>query len=136
MTVRDLVFPAAAAAAAEQALKSSQNVDVALAQYHGRDSGRVNGQEFYFAVQIHLGDRMFQVAKSLANGATSAPIPSSDGVHILYMLTNSPPVPETFEEARARALNDYQRAAIARLQTREEYFLRKRANVLIAKDLH
>jgi parvulin-like peptidyl-prolyl isomerase len=135
MTLRDLVFPAADAAAAEQALKSTQDADAAIARYHGRDSGRVNGEEFYFAAQIHLGDPMFQVAKTLPGGTTSAPIPSSDGVHILLMLNNRPPVPETFEEARAKALKDYQRAAIARLQSSEESFLRKRANVLIAWDL-
>jgi parvulin-like peptidyl-prolyl isomerase len=135
MTLRDLVFPPTSAAAVEQALTSRQNVDAVVAQFRGKDSGRVKGEEFYFAAQIHLGDTMFEAAKALANGTVSAPMPSPDGVHILFMIDNHPPVPQSFEEARAKVLNDYQKAAIARLLSGDEQFLRKRANVLTAEDL-
>ena len=135
MTLRDLVFPLSSAAVAEQALTSRQNVDAVVAEFRGKDSGRVKGEEFYFAAQIHLGDTMFEAAKALANGTVSAPMPSPDGVHILFMMDNHPPVPQSFEEARARVLNDYQKAAIARLLSGDEQFLRKRANVLTAEDL-
>jgi parvulin-like peptidyl-prolyl isomerase len=135
MTVRDLVFPPANAAAAAQALTAGQNVDAVIARYQGKDSGRVQGQEFYFAARIHLGEPMFQAAAALGNGKASAPMTSTDGVHILYMIDNRPPVPQSFEDARAKVLNDYQRAAIARLQNGDEQFFRKRANVLIAEDL-
>jgi parvulin-like peptidyl-prolyl isomerase len=135
MTVRDLVFAPPNAAGAAAALKSGVNVDTVVAQFQGKDSGRVNGEEFYFAAQIHLGDPMFQAAKSLANGAASAPIESGDGVHILYMVNNRQPVPESFEMARDSVLNDYQRAATARLLSGDEKFFRKRANVLIAPDM-
>jgi parvulin-like peptidyl-prolyl isomerase len=135
MTVRDLVFAPASVPAVELALKSGQNVDAVVAHNSGKDSGRVNGQEFYFAAQIHLGESMFQTAKAMANGTASTPLPSADGVHILYMIDNRPPVPQTFERARAKVLNDYRNAAIARLQASDETFLHKRANVLIAEDL-
>lgn len=135
MTVRDLVFPPGTAAVAEQALTSRQNVDAVVAQFRGKDSGLVRGEEFYFAARIHLGTPMFEAAKALVNGAASAPMPSADGVHILYMIDNNPPVPQSFEEARARVLNDYQKAAVARLLSADENFLRKRANVLTAEDL-
>lgn len=135
MTLRDLVFPPGSAASAEQALTSRQNVDAVVARFGGKDSGRVKGEEFYFAAQIHLGDSMFQAAKALANGTVSAPMPSPDGVHFLHMIDNHPPVPQSFEEARAKVLNDYQKAAIARLLSGDEQFLRKRANVLTADDL-
>ncbi len=135
MTVRDLVFPPAKAAAAEQALKSGQGVDAVAAQYGGKDSKRVDGEEFYFAAKIHLGDAMFNAARVLANGAASAPMPSADGTHILYMASNKPPVPKSFEEARARVFSDYQKEAVARLQNGDENFFRKRANVLIAEDM-
>ena len=135
MTVRDLVFPPANAAAAAEALRSGKDAAAVAAQYGGRDSGRVKGEEFYFAAKIHLGDAQFNAAKALAPGAASKPFPAADGTHILYMVANRPPVPASFEEARSRVLSDYQKEAIARLQTGDENFFRKRANVLIAQDL-
>ena len=135
MTVRDLVFTPANAAAASQALKAGQNVDAVLAKYQGKDSGRVNGQEFYFAAKIHLGDPMFAVAKALDKGQASDPLPSADGSHVLYMLDKRPPVPQAYEQAHAAVLADYKKAQIARLQNGDESFFRKRANILIAPDL-
>jgi parvulin-like peptidyl-prolyl isomerase len=134
MTVRDLVFPSATAVQAESALLTGQSPDAVATHFGGKDSGRVDGEEFYFAAKIHLGDAMFDAAKALADGRTSAPMPAPDGVHILYMANNRPPVPQDFTEARARVLGDYQTAAITRVQAADEKFLRKRANVLIAED--
>jgi parvulin-like peptidyl-prolyl isomerase len=135
MTVRDLVFPPANGAAASQALQAGQNVDAVVARYQGKDSGRVNGQEFYFAAKIHLGDDMFAKARALDKGQASAPLPSTDGVHVLYMLDKRPPVPQAFEQAHASVLSDYKKAQINRLQNGDENFFRKRANILIAPDL-
>jgi parvulin-like peptidyl-prolyl isomerase len=135
LTVRDLVFPATKADSAEQALKGGRGVDAVVAQFGGKDSGRVNGQEYYFAARIHLGDPMFNVAKALSKGEASAPLSAVDGPHILYMVDKIPPVPMSFAEARYRVLTDYQKAAIARVQNADGGFLRKRANVLIAGDL-
>jgi parvulin-like peptidyl-prolyl isomerase len=134
MTVRDLVFPPGVAAAAA-ALQAGGEVDAVVARYGGKDSGRVDGEEFYFAAKIHLGDAMFDAAKVLAVGKASAPMPSSDGTHVLYMAGNRPPAPKSFQEARASVLNDYEKEAIARLQNGDEVFFRKRANVLIAQDM-
>ncbi|HUO21685.1 MAG TPA: peptidyl-prolyl cis-trans isomerase [Caulobacteraceae bacterium] len=135
LVVRDLVFPSANAPAAEQALKAHQNVDAVVSQFGGKDSGRVKGEEFYFASRIHLGDLMFNAVRGLAAGQATAPIQAPDGVHILYMVNNRPPVAESFDQARARVLSDYQKDAIARVQAADERFLRKRANVLIAGDM-
>jgi parvulin-like peptidyl-prolyl isomerase len=136
MTVRDLVFPnMAAAAPAAQALRSGVAVDTVLAQQHGKDTAKTNGEEFYFAAKIHLGDALFNAAKALRAGEASAPIQQPDGVHVLAMAKNVPPVPDTFEQARAKVLADYQKDAIARLQNGDSSFFRKRANVLIAEDL-
>ena len=135
MTVRDMVFAPANAAAAAQALRAGRAVDAVVAQYAGKDSGRVDGEEFYFAAKIHLGDTLFNAAQALTPGAVSAPITSGDGTHVLVMVANRPPVPMSFPDARARVLNDYQKEAIARLQGGDENFFRKRANVLIAEDM-
>ncbi len=135
VVVRDLVFPPAAALAASQALNAHRTVDEVKAQFGGKDSGRVNGEEFYFASRIHLGDVMFNAVRTLKNGQATAPMSAPDGVHVIYMIDNKPPIPQSFAQSRARVLSDYQKAAIERVQAAAERFLRKRANILLAPDM-
>ncbi len=138
MRVRDLVFPAASLRElpnAPAALKSIAANPQALAQWGGRDSGKANGDEFYFAAKIHLGDELFAAARDLGDGTVSAPIQLSDGIHILAMERNKHPLPFDFAAARAQVLSDYRNQAIDRLKSSGASFLRKRANVLIADDL-
>lgn len=136
MIVRDLVFADLGSAnSAAEAIKGSQSPDAALKAFGGHDSGKVDGEEFYFAAKLHLGDPLFAAARSLATGGVSAPIQADGSTHVLAMIRNTPPEPFSFEAARARVLDDYRRAAVGRLQASEEGFLRKRANILIAKDL-
>ncbi|MDB5456573.1 MAG: peptidyl-prolyl cis-trans isomerase [Caulobacter sp.] len=120
MTAQDRVYPSLAAAAA--------GLD-------GRDSGKLDGDEYYFAARIHLGDPLFDIARALPSGGVSAPIALPDGVHVLRMIDNRPPVARTFDSARPQVLGDYTQKAIKRLQDRQARFLRKRANILVAKDL-
>jgi parvulin-like peptidyl-prolyl isomerase len=138
MTVRDFVFPlseSSAAAAAAETLKISAPTPALLARWHAADSGKVSGEEFYFAAKIHLGEALFQVARNLPDGGVSAPIARADAIHVLYMLENKKPVPFEFTAARDQVLTDYRNDAIGRLRTGDEAFLRKRANVLIADDV-
>ncbi len=135
MTARDLVFPADTAAAAQKALSSGTSPDAAIAQFKGKDSGKLNGEEFYFAAKIHLGDALFAVARALPNGGASAVTTAPDGVHVIYMVANKPPVPLSYEEAYSRVRADFQKAAVDRVQKADEGFFRKRANILIAADL-
>lgn len=136
MTVRDLVFPTVAAAeAAGRALRIGEAAPAVLARLHGRDSGREAGEDFYFAVRIHLGEALFAAARALPSGAVSAPIAQADGAHLLAMIRNAPPQPIPFEEARAQVLNDYRAAQVRSATARYQGFLGKRANVLVAKDL-
>jgi len=138
MNVRDWVFPAGAPgdmAAALQALKSAVIPPETLARLHAHESGKTQGDEFYFAAKIHLGDQLFASARDLSDGAVSAPIQLSDGVHVLYMVANKRPVPFDFDKARPQVLNDYRSHAIDQLKAGDESFLRKRANVRVADDL-
>lgn len=120
MRVRDVIFATAADA---------------QGRLNGRDSGKTKGDEFYFAARIHLGDTLFARARELQDGAVSAPIALSDGIHVLEMERNKRPVPFDFAAARAQVLSDYRKQAIDRSKASGESFLRKRANVLIADDL-
>lgn len=138
MALHDYLFPANAANAAAEAaefLKSTAATAALLTKWQAVDSGRVAGEEFYFAAKIHLGDALFAVAQDLPDGGVSSPIPHQDGIHVLYMVKNRKPVPFDFETARVQVLSDYRAAAIAHLRTEDEAFLRKRANILIADDL-
>jgi hypothetical protein len=138
MRVRDLIFPASALAdlpSEPRALKSVVSDANALARLGGRDSGKLKGDEFYFAAKIHLGDQLFETAKDLAAGMVSKPIRLADEIHVLDMLANKHPVPFEFNAARAQVLSDYRSQAIDSLKSSGEAFLRKRANVAIADDL-
>jgi len=138
MTVRDYVFPpseSSAAAQAAAALASRAPTPALLAQWHASDSGRVSGEEFYFAAKIHLGEALFEAARNLPDGGVSAPIALPDAIHVLYMFNNKKPVPMVFAAARDRVLTDYRNDAIVHLRTGDEAFLRKRANILIADDV-
>jgi hypothetical protein len=138
MTVRDYVFPPGesdAAARFAAALSSSAPTPALLAQWHGSDSRRVAGEEFYFAAKIHLGEPLFEAARGLADGGVSAPIALADAIHILYMFKNKPPVGFDFAAARDQVLTDYRNDAIGHLRAGDEAFLRKRANILIADDI-
>jgi parvulin-like peptidyl-prolyl isomerase len=136
MTVRDLVFPdAGTASAAAQALKGGASPDQVRGQQKGRDSGKVDGDEFYFAARIHLGPALFDAAKGLDGGSVSAPIPASDGVHVLVMTRNVRPVARSFADVQTQVVRDYRKTAVTRVEHSEADFFRKRANVLIAKDM-
>jgi parvulin-like peptidyl-prolyl isomerase len=138
MNVRDWVLPAGDAGdmeAALQALKSAVIPPETLARLHAHESGKTKGDEFYFAAKVHLGDQLFASARDLSDGTVSAPMQLSDGVHVLYMVTNKRPVPFDFAKARPQVLNDYRNHAIDQLKAGDESFLRKRANVRIADDL-
>ncbi|MBW8812559.1 MAG: peptidyl-prolyl cis-trans isomerase [Caulobacterales bacterium] len=135
MVVRDLVFPPAAAAQARTALAAGAAPEVVATRFGGRDTGKTSGEEFYFAARIHLGEALFTAARALKTGEVSEAIADADGAHLLVMARNTPPAQYDFETARAQVATDYQAAAVARYQGAEDGFLRRRANVLVAKDL-
>ncbi|WP_068089800.1 peptidylprolyl isomerase [Novosphingobium rosa] len=91
-----------------------------------------DGEEFYFAARIHLGDRLFETAKALRSGQVSAPIQLPDGVHVLLVKSNIAPVVTPFEQARDRVLTDYRSDKVSRMQAGADAYLRKRADVQIA----
>jgi parvulin-like peptidyl-prolyl isomerase len=137
MIAVDYVFPAGTddAADAARAITSGASASEAAARFHGRNSGKVNGEEFYFAAKIHLGDQLFAVARGLPDGGVSAPVPMPDGVHVIVMSRNLAPVPIDFAAARDQVLSDYRADAIKRVTHDDEIFLRKRANILVSEDV-
>ena len=157
MVLHDWVFPASESSAAAQAAAalgvgggggagagtvggagaaaSAAPTPEFMARWHASDSGKVVGEEFYFAAKIHLGDPLFEVARNLSDGGVSAPILQGDQIHVLSMVKNKRPVAFDYAAARDRVLSDYRNEAIGRLRIGDESFLRKRANILIADDI-
>jgi len=119
--------------AAVEALRGRESLGRVTASYGLRSTGKVDdGEEFYFAAAIHLGPSC-RGARSLANGAVSAPVETPDGPVILIMLHNRPPVPETFEQPTIRA-GRLQPKSLMRLERRMPKFLRNRAEIKLAPE--
>jgi hypothetical protein len=132
---QDLIFVGKTdAVRAGQALKTNTIASGLLDRFHGKSSGKLNGEEFYFAARIHLGDALFAVAHALPSGGISAPIAAKDGFHVIVMQKNTKPLPFSFDEVRGQVLTDYRNDKIQHMQADESRFLRKRANILIAPD--
>jgi parvulin-like peptidyl-prolyl isomerase len=142
MTLHELVLagPAdagalAKAAQAVQALRAHTPVEAVMAKYGLKESGRVNdGEEFYFAAKIHLGDKLFNLAQALPSGAVSDPQAMPDGVHILAMVKNTMPVALGFADARENVFFDFKKAEEKKLQDADEKYLRAKADIQIAKE--
>ena len=97
-------------------------------------SGKMaDGEEFYFAAKIHLGDQLFAAATRLAAGQVSDPVVLSDGIHIIVVKSNRPQKPPPFDQIRDRVLASYFDDQAKRLTQANERFLQRRADVQIAE---
>lgn len=138
LTVRHLVVPASGEALqkahdAVAALRANTPVEQVITRY-GLTEPRNDGDEFYFAARIHLGDALYAEALTLKDGEVSEPLHSADGVHIVKVIKDKVPVPLTFERARLQVLTDYKNAQQERLLAATMRFLRERSKILIARD--
>ncbi len=136
MELVDYIAPPESAAAAVAALRAGGESGEAAPRYGLRRTGAfADGEEFYFAARIHLGDALFAVAQALKSGEVSDPSPQPDGVHILVMKRNVPPARQRYQDIRDKVLADYIARQAAILTAGNERFLRKRADILVAPGL-
>ena len=142
LTVRHLVIPLGNGTPEQRARKSQDvvnalrantSVEEVMARY-GLTEPRNDGDEFYFAAKIHLGDALYAEALKLQPGEVTEPEQQPDGIHIVKVLKDKAPVPLTFERARLQVLTDYKNAQQERLMTATMKFLRERSRILIATD--
>ena len=97
-------------------------------------SGKMSdGLEYYFAARIHIGERLFAVARHLKAGEVSPPVHMPDGVHLMVMRQNVIPVATRFQDARDKVLTAYVEQQSKLLTGANERFLRKRADIQIAR---
>lgn len=139
MTVCDLALPASgeaagsAAHAAVDALRGGTPLPRVLERF-----GLVNKNNcennYYFGMQIHLGERLYAAALAMPSGTVSEPLQVGDSLHVLQMLKNIPQVPESFSDARSSVVGDYNNYREARSRAGTLSYLRRRAKILIAPD--
>jgi hypothetical protein len=142
MTAHDLIMPGAAgqpaklAAAGEAiaAMRAGTPMRDVMTRYGLKDSGLVNGEEFYFAAKIHLPPPVFAAAQALQSGKVSDAVAAGANLHILVMDKNEPPVALGFDEARERVNNDYKADATTHVEAAAEKFLRTRADIKLAPE--
>ena len=137
MLIHDLVSaktdPATTQAAAE-AVRHGTPLEEIATRYGFKDSGKTNGEEFYFAVQAHLGDALYKAALPLSDGQVSDPIPTPEGIHLLAMTRNVRPIALGFDKAREQVANDYRKEAAAKVERQDETYLRDKADILVAPE--
>jgi parvulin-like peptidyl-prolyl isomerase len=115
------------------ALRSNTSVEAVMAKF-GLTEPRNDGDEFYFAAKIHLGDAVYAQALRMKEGEVSEPLQAADGIHIVRVIKNKVPVPLSFEHARLQVLTDLKNAQQERLIAATMKFLRERSKILIAPD--
>jgi parvulin-like peptidyl-prolyl isomerase len=115
------------------ALRANTPAEAVMAKF-GLTEPRNDGDEFYFAAKIHLGDVVYAQALRMKEGEVSEPLQAADGMHIVRVIKNKVPVPLSFEHARLQVLTDLKNAQQERLIAATMKFLRERSKILIAPD--
>ncbi|WP_293882064.1 peptidylprolyl isomerase [Sphingomonas sp.] len=137
LALADYVLPAtstpARIAAARNALIAARGNEAIEGRASTRSSLMTQGEEFYFAARIHLGDRLFAAARAMKPGAVSVPIILPDGIHLIVVRSNVQPVPPPFEKVRDRVLSALVAAQTKLLTAANERFLHKRADIQVAR---
>jgi hypothetical protein len=133
LTVRHLVVPAQKVHDVVNALHSDMPVEEVIERY-GLTEPRNDGDEFYFAAKIHLGDALFAKALKVKPGEVVEPVQQPDGFHVVKVLQNKAPVPLSYDRAKLQVLTDYKNAQQEKLMTATMRFLRERSKILVAGD--
>jgi parvulin-like peptidyl-prolyl isomerase len=140
LTAADLVAAAdvadgaaeASLTAAAAALRSGQSLALVISQFGLQESAASSGEQVYFAAKLHMGDRLFAAAASLAAGQVAGPIKADDGrFHLLYVIANHPPQPRDFAMARSEIYGDYRQDLLNRIRDREFKYLKDKADIRI-----
>ena len=96
------------------------------------DQHAAEGEELDFAVKLHLGDKLYQVASTLHDGEISDPVADYDGVHILIMQRHQFPKVADFPAVRDRVYLDFRNAAANHATEENLSLLRRQASIILA----
>jgi hypothetical protein len=134
----DQSFAQAETDAAEAAYQLRSGADRRyVADHFGFVSGKTDGSEQEdFAAKLHLGEKLFEVARTMEDGQVSDPISEADGVHLLIMDKRTPPRIAAFESARGEVYADYRDEVRRRADEQNIQLLRRDAHILLAPGQH
>jgi PPIC-type PPIASE domain len=129
------------AAAAIAALRRGESVEAVMTAFGLVDSGRFmdaghvdTGDMFQFAVKAKTDEVTYRVAIDLKDGEVSEPIPLTDGIHVLVMISHHLPVPQSFDEAQNRVWTDIKIEAQTKVRAANLVYLRNRADIMITPE--
>jgi len=122
-----------AASSAAAALREGQPLAVVLAR-SGMENANKCEDNLWFAAKIHLGEVLFEQAKGLNAGEVTAPVVLRDGVHVVLVQKNAPPMPMSFEAAHDKVEGDYKADREARITSATMHFLRQRSRIVVADE--
>jgi parvulin-like peptidyl-prolyl isomerase len=115
-------------------LRSGAPLESVMQHFGFVDSGKTDPtmDDLDFAVKLHLGEKLFNVAAKLTDGEVSEPVAETDGVHVLVMEERKPPRPAEFAASRNQVYTDYRRDQQLRAEQDNLKFLRANAQILLA----
>jgi hypothetical protein len=114
-------------------LRAGTPLDAVMQHFGFVNSGHASGDDdFDFAVKLHIGQALFDVASKLTDGEISDPVRQPDGIHVLVMEQRIPPQPATFAAKRDAVYSDYRLAAQHGAEENNLKFLRANAQILLA----
>jgi hypothetical protein len=129
MTLDEYLLPVSDAARAPAVVAALRRGEAPATLGLKRSARMTDGEAFYFAAKIHLGDALFDVARRLKSSEVSDAVRQGDALHILVMRANRTPPPPPFKQVRPQVLKDFVDAQAATLTAGNERFLRKRADI-------
>jgi len=116
-------------------LRSGADPDYVMNHFGLMDSGRMDGTEqLDFAAKLHLGDKLFQVARGLADGQVSDPVTDADGVHLLIMQRRIPERVADFDSVRDKVYSEYKDSERRRAAEENLKILRREAHIVLAPE--
>jgi hypothetical protein len=121
------------AKAAAAALRAGQPLAAVLARSHMENANKCE-DNLWFAAKIHLGEVVFSQVKGFKAGGVTAPVALRDGVHVVLVQKNVPPVPMSFEVAHDKVEGDYKADREARITSATMHFLHQRSRIVVAND--
>jgi parvulin-like peptidyl-prolyl isomerase len=115
-------------------LRSGAPLDAVMQHFGFVESGKTDPttDDLDFAVKLHLGEKLFNVAAKLTDGEVSEPVTETDGVHILVMQERTPPKLAEFADSRNQVYTDYRRDLQLRAEQENLKFLRANAQIILA----
>jgi hypothetical protein len=114
-------------------LRAGADPDYVMNHFGFVDSGRMDGtRQLDFAAKLHLGEKLYAVARRLEDGQVSDPVTDHDGVHLLLMQQRIPERVADFNTARDRVYSEYKDSQRRRAAEENLVILRREARILLA----